>query len=164
MLIAKATASNTANIDWALPIGFRKFRIVSPNALPATDGAGLLVRVSTDGGSNYATSSYASIAFLAQVGGNTHADYAASGGFNIDGGPGNAAGEGSSFVANIFGTEAGKTPYMLATVLIRATSGVVHMFNSVADYTGNTDRVTHIRLIYTSGNIASGDFYLYGEH
>jgi hypothetical protein len=79
---------------------------------------------------------------LAQVAGNTHAYYASSGGLNIDGGPGNVAGEGSSFVVNLFGAESGKTPYMLASVLIRAITGVVHSFVSVGFYVGSMNRVT----------------------
>ena len=161
-LIAKATADNTANINWALPPGFDRFRIVGTNYRPATDGAYLWARVSTDGGSNYATSGYASVGFVALHNYHIHQNWGTAS-FCVTATLGNGAAEGGDVDAYLTGAAAGMIPRLYGEGIGIATDAVLHAAVYSGHYVTNTDRITHLRLLCSTGNIAAGTFFLYGE-
>jgi hypothetical protein len=162
-LIAKATADNTATIDWALPPGLNVFRIVADGYLPATDWVFLVAQVSTDGGSNYAASDYINpFGFAGQGGDHGHSN-GGTVGFALVQTRNTSASKSGVSDGILTGAAAGLIPRYIGQCAVHHTNGGMYVFNTVGEYTGGTDRVTHIRLKATSGNITSGKFYLYGE-
>ena len=166
-LIAKATASNTATIDWALPQGFSRFRIIGDAFLPATDGttdqSNCILRVSTDGGSNYAATSYANASMYAFASGNYRSVATTTGLLLAWGYPGNQAGEGNTFDATLMGHKTSELCRVISLAGGKNVTPNITVIRTIGQYDGSTDRVTHVRLLAASGNITSGTFHLYGE-
>jgi hypothetical protein len=162
MLLAKTVVDNTASFDWELPPGFARFRIEVEAYRPAVDQGDVGFEVSTDGGSNFATTSYINVILWAVT--NSHGG---GGGtqtrmFLCPFGQANDSGA-QTIIATLYGAEAGLYPRVLAHGVGRNTNGTITLGDSVSEYNGSTDRVTHIRMKATSGNMTSGTFYLYGE-
>ena len=167
MLISQATASNTASIDWALPEGFDRFRIIGEAFLPATDGATCVCQLSTDGGSNYIAENYLTAGVYAntfgiaqlQAGVTVSKNYLYLAALSW----GNATGEGASFIAKLYGHKSGLYPRVTAECGGKTAAGAITAVRSTSQYIGGTERITHIRIRADSGNLASGKFFLYGE-
>jgi hypothetical protein len=161
-LIAQVTANNDATIDVALPQGFDWFRVVIDSLLPATDGAYPLLRVSTDNGSNYATANYVNAGFGAWTN-HGHIPTPPTAGYILGWtDTGNATGEGTSCTVSLLGMAAGMNSRALAQALNTNAGAIFVACWSAGQYTASTDRVTHIRLLFSAGNISSGSISVYG--
>jgi hypothetical protein len=164
-LISRQSASNTASLVFALPVGFREFRIAGDTYLPVTDGADAELIVSIDGGSNYAASGYLNASHYTLALGDSHMTSPVTNAMRLAYlGSGNEAGEGASFETVLMGAGSGLRFRSIAQGVIKNTSGVLVGVYGVAQYDGSTDRVTHIQIRASSGNIASGTFSLYGMY
>ena len=162
--ISSTTASSSATIDFTSldNTTYRDFILVMSSLLPATDNVELWVRLSTDNGSGFGTSDcrYAYTGF-------SDANSAISFGTNVQSqirlmdGIGNAAGEGINGVIQLHNP--------------RSTAPVHITFHTAGVGTDSRSRVTNgggyrntsadvdaIRVLFSSGNIASGTITLYG--
>jgi len=163
VLVARAIASDSAQIDLALPAGFSAFRLVGDAFMPATDAQDCELQVSIDNGSTYATSGYLNAAHYAIATANSHIGSPVTGAMRCAYvGSGGAASRGSSFDALLYGHAAGSYFRLVSRGAAKNNTGAFATMYSAAQYDGSTDRVTHIRLKSSSGNIASGTFSLYG--
>ena len=167
-LLNKQTASASASISWNntyLTSSYNVYMVVMRSLLPATDNVTLHSRLSTDNGSTwisgantyqYATASF-SVSAVASQGssGNTSMQLMGST-------QGNVAEETADSICYIYDPLGATT----RTCLYHETT--MHTtFTSFFHYTGSMQYKTAaatnaIQFYYSSGNIASGDFMLYG--
>jgi hypothetical protein len=168
LLISSATASNSAVIDFTLPSGYYYFEVFIDYIVPQTDATGLLLVVSTDGGATFrtgATDYGRHLNILTGAAGTTPL-YAYS-----------ATVPNISFIGNLIGNTATdffrasfrlfdpsnstKRKYFTgeASVMRSDNQPVMLTLNGIFN---DTPAVNAIRLYMSSGNIASGEFKLYG--
>lgn len=168
VLLDSKQASSSATIDFLLTganAGFAEYVVVFFHVAPATDNVSLLMRTSTDGGSTF--DSGASDYRWCRFGYN---DSAASGAGGSTGASsitlyislGNAANETSSGEVTIANPSAAQCGTLWWQISSRNQSGALD------GAVGNAQRATAadvdaVRFLMSSGNIASGTFYLYGK-
>ena len=172
-LLEVKAANNSATIDFVLTKWlalYDRFEVDFDNLVPATDGAGFLMRTSTNGGSSY-DSGASDYAYIYDRLANTVVDGQVSAGdtkielapANVNIGLSNVSTEPSVGMASIH------TPGSATKCMVRwgiavnpANPGFV-----LARYQGNGVRntaadVDAIRFLMSSGNISTGSFRLYG--
>ncbi|MFM9850143.1 MAG: hypothetical protein ACKVP3_23675 [Hyphomicrobiaceae bacterium] len=171
-LLTSGTVSSAATLDVVLTgyTSYRGLRFVLSNFVPATDQAGLMMRVSTDGGSNYDASSgnyrYASVSSRSAAG---------PAAFNSDSatrvqlvrpstaqGPSNDAAEGTTVIIDMFSQTSTGSKQLITWVAYyyEATAGIEFITGGgVRDTAQDTDAV---RFLMETGNIASGSYAVYG--
>lgn len=158
-------ASSSAQIDFALDAytGYRNFLVLFEHVLPATDGAELFLRTSTDGGSTFDSGlsdyewNYLGLAAAVGVSTGDNADSE----IQIAEAIGNVAGEGVRGELRCF------LPNSANSVGFTWHVGYFNSSSNTTVLTGQgrriaTTDVTDIRFLMDSGNIASGRFILYG--
>lgn len=167
VLLDTKVASSSATIDFVLTgnnAGFAAYKVVLAHVAPATDNVELWLRTSSDGGSTYDASAgnyRHSTTVTAEGGGNTSLSSSSDTEMVVNNVLGNATDELSSGEVILFNPSAAKrcvvTWHMLGTDTAgfsrQACGGGIRL--SAAD-------VDAIRFLFSSGNIASGTFYLYG--
>ena len=167
MLLAKVVADADATIEWALPQGFSHFHIIGEAFMPSVEGNDVLLRVSTDGGANYAATGYLNATgFATYVGIGVSTTPTTSIGLSWISPETSSAAHGLTFDALLFGHAAGQRPRAITTTSGSNDSAQDELLTSqmgAGQYDGSTDLVTHVQLLVDSGNITSGTFYLYGE-
>ena len=162
MLLAKTIVDNTASFDWALPLGFDRFRIEVQAYIPAVNQADAEFEVSTDGGANFATTGYITVVMFAVF--NNHGASGATVASMKLCSFGQANDYGSqTLIATLYGTEAGFYPRVMARGVGINILNDITLGSSVSEYAGSSDRITHIRMKASSGNMTAGTFCLYGE-
>lgn len=160
--LASGTASSVATLDLTLTSGYRAFKLLFRNLLPATNSVNLAIRVSLDSGAtykagatdyNYQGDSINTGSVRAGYAGSSTAMFIASGSISssvtLSGGemlinPGNA-----SYRATILGM----------TIYHDGTNAYAHY------YTGNyavNGTITNLRVLMSTGNIANMEYDLYG--
>jgi len=170
VLLATATASASAQIDFTSNIDstYDEYEIHLLNVLPATDNTDLWMRTSTDGGSTFdsGTSDYAWCVAAYNTTGAV--DFAQSGQTRM------ILNTPSTNVANTSGYGACGVIRLIqpsAATLTRVNWVLSHVGNAgltevtVVNGTGLRDSaadVDAVRFLFNSGNIASGEFKLYG--
>lgn len=171
ILLSRAVASNNATIDFVSGIGtaFRNYEVEITNATPATDNVALWMRTSTDAGANWDAGAsdyaYGVGLFRNSATGNVNDNSTGAAQIRLDGGynlqtDANCAGwsgkitifKPSAAQYCLFGIEGSfsRTPL---TDLARVQGTAVR--GAAADVTG-------LRFMMSSGNVASGEFDLYG--
>jgi len=163
LLQTQTVSSAVAQVDFTSNLGtYDTVRIVWSGVSPATDDNAFRLRVSTDGGSSYLTSTYKGSGYYVYFGG-TNADYGNESGYHILGGNyGNASTESTSgFVElnNLASTSLHKTIQSFATGVHDTGSGLGSWFASTV---AQTSAVDGLRFYFGSGNITAGKFSLYG--
>jgi hypothetical protein len=167
-LLSSGTSSAAATLDLALTSGYRRYVLHVENCLPATDGAVPNFRVSINSGSTYeadasdylwagyyVTSTGANGAYASNTGGTTAVVLAPGGQENTAEFPG-------SYVFEIHSGSASQYPSVFfKSSLILSADGALSWFSGSARYTGS-DAATNVRLLYSSGNIATASYALYG--
>lgn len=152
----------TANIDST----YNEYELHVSNLQPSTSGVGLLFQVSTDGGSNYKTTGYASAVLAVLSSGNTSAGNNSSGvslaEASLSGGVSNSASYGWRGLIRVFpiGTTNRKNVVIdgcYTTVSSSRASRVV----GVGYWDGDNSEVNAVRIVASSGNI-SGTVRLVG--
>jgi hypothetical protein len=163
-LISSATASSTALISFTgLTTSYRAYILEFDSVYMSVAGEGLLLQFSIDGGSNYITSGYART-LIAQTSATVTGNYSTTGTVlyvgGINGYSGASTQTGSGMLTIFAPATSGKnaSTYVQASVL---SSGVLE--NSAGAQTNTTtSAVNAFKLFAGSGNIAGGNFRLYG--
>lgn len=169
-LIETKTASNSGTIDFATGINnlFSQYKLEIIDCIPSTDNVYLSTRVSVDSGSSYASASYVggkcSGSPADNPTGNTsntdRLDITSSGaGFGIDSGSTNGFG-GELIIVNPSSSSRYKD-IRFSGSYDNNSGNYTYVFGS-GRYEGATTAINGIRLLMSSGNIASGTFKLFG--
>ena len=165
VLISTATASTSATIDFTLSSSYKSFEIRCISVVPSTDFVGMWVRVSTDGGSTFASgaSDYIYQRYY-QNGSSSFPSLSAADSKIILLGSGIGNGSGRYFNSIIRVYDASNSS------INKNITAEFHMYRSDSVYTlgilngvyqFNT-AINAIRILMSSGNIASGTFELWG--
>lgn len=166
VLLSTATASNSASISFTgLSSIYDKYELQFINVKPQTDTANLVLRTSTNGGSSYdsGASDYAYAVSDFSTAGSSVGPYSAGAtGIPLANSVGNDTNEnGVSGNLSIFTpSDAIYTSVYFSTVF-RASNGVLYVGNGSGQRMAAAD-VDAIQLLFSSGNITSGKFKLYG--
>lgn len=168
VLISSATASSSATIDFTgISSTYYMYIVVLEAILPATDDVDLLIRTSTDGGSSYDAGSTDYLYMMrganwdATASGTGSGVAAAASIFMTNTGQGSAAAEHLSGVVNIINPSATNTTHVSFDQLYSDFGGTLTFMHGWGKRNSAAD-VDAIRFLYSSGNIASGEFKLYG--
>lgn len=168
-LLASATASASATVDFTLTgwtnSEYAAYLVVFSHVAPATDNVGLWLRTSSNGGSSYdaGVSDYEWATFNF----NSTPSSAASGDpldseiELVTTGLGNAANEANSGTILIFNPSVAKHAHVTYDMLNISLAGALNRFQGAGRRLSAAD-VDAIRIMFSSGNIASGEFRLYG--
>lgn len=164
--LSSQTASSSSAIAFTSGIDstYREYEIAIDAAIPATDAVTFLMEVSVDGGSNWKTTGY--------LGGPATLNSGAGSGSGISTTAfflsrasvvGNTASCGWNGQVNIHAPSAtGNKVFRCSGGYIVTGGAVFEHANGAATYNGVTTAINAIRFRMSSGNIASGQFTLYG--
>lgn len=164
-LIETQTASNSSAMDFNLPGGYNEYLLVLSNVIPATDGDDLHILTSADGGSTFDTGAsdyrYTYSQFLSTgiSGGSSTADSKIV--MTASVGSGGTSEPGVSAHVRII------LPSQSVHTVVNWTGGSVSDLSADRGLIGQGRRraaaaVDAIRVKYSSGNVESGEFALFG--
>ena len=173
-LLTSGSVASVSSLDIVLTsyTGYRGLIFMLANFLPVTDGVTLMLRVSTNGGSSYdaAAGNYQFASYgINSAGTGVNSSTTSSTVINLSTGTGgalvgNASGEGLNGRIEIYRqTVTGFRPRILfhtAANSNAATTDVVQQIG-VGGRTANQD-TDAVRFLFSSGNISSGDYAVYG--
>ena len=167
--LSHVTASNDATVVFnssLITSTYQDYKVVYSNIHAASDRQIFNLRVSVDNGTNITNVDFVHRSFkpdgnVASLGESNEADFRLHGNETS----GNAAGESLSGFIEIFDPSATDTrKHILGrTVFNLGDSGVVHFHSLLGGSTRVTNAVNYLRFNWASGNIASGEFTLYGR-
>lgn len=168
-LLASGSVSSAATLDIVLTsyTGYRGFVFVLDSFVPATDDVSLLARLSTDGGSSYATSGYSSSASeFFQTEGVVTADITNAINLTLGGstlGISNVAAEGgyNGQITLLKPSATGRYSMLSSFGACAAAGSALLPALGGGGYKTAQD-TDAIRILFSSGNIASGNYALYG--
>lgn len=155
--LSSQTASSSATLDFSgLDTStYKNFILILRNVIPATDNVNFYLRVGTGAGPTYQTTGYVN------VGGGTtlaitmqQSDFATL--FQV-GNDANLGISGSIIISSLDGAD-----FKMATGNMTARNTSVLHFGAVNGYWATTTAITALRVMFSSGNIASGTVDLYG--
>jgi len=162
-LISSQSASSSATIDFtSISLGtYRTYELIYRAIVPATDGALLTMQISTDGGSTWKSSNYTSGINTAPYNSTTLTNVNSTSAFELTLGLDNG-------VSTSFGN--GQVTIFTTASAATYIGGIISCFGNTAGtqvmgvMTGRTTDTgaNAFRMIMSSGNITSGQFYLYG--
>jgi hypothetical protein len=166
VLLSSATASSSATIDFTsiATSGYSAWRIILTDVSPATDGAFLYMRVSTSSTFQTANYWYTSRVYGSD-GGASGASSASDSTLILTG-----LAMDNSTVANKYGGEliipnpaSTTTNKIITQQAAYQLNGGVYVFSAGAgSYTGGQGALDGLRFYMNTGNIATGNFYVYG--
>lgn len=166
VFLTSGTITNQATLDLVLTsyTGYYGYKIVL-DAVPATDATNPYFRFSSDGGSTFDATGYSYASFFATDSGTSGVD--ASGSANqilLTNGVGNQAAEGIHIEATLLSpsdaTQNSRIMWLGSVRSSAATPATLSLYGSGAREAGqDTDAV---RFLFSSGNITSGHYALYG--
>jgi hypothetical protein len=162
-LLASGTLSSQATLDIDLTgyTAFRGIKVILTNITPATDSASLYCRTSTNGGVSYDSGASDYLALLAVFGGSVGTAQGAAAQINLGNTIGNGAGEGATYEVDLLGqTSAVKGKIKFDGITYRADD--VAQFNAGGGIRNSAADIDAIRFLFSSGNIASGSYAVYG--
>jgi hypothetical protein len=165
VLISTATASSSASISFTdLSSTYSAYIVYFDSVVPATDGVNFILRTSTDNGSTYdsGATDY-SWGGLVSTEGGTLGSSSSTGttGFTIYFAAGNDTNESAAGHIKLFNPSKTSLTRIETQASVDLTDGTIQFRhhhgrrNSAAD-------VDAIQFLMSSGNIATGNFYLYG--
>lgn len=163
VLIASATASSSATIDFTNLTGYSNYLFVYHDLNPSSTGANLLTVCSINNGSSYLTSAgnYFATAITAITTTITSASSLVQAamvlGNSVIAGAGNGLSGSTLFTG--FGTAARKG-YISNNNFFNTTPNLVYL--STFGMIDTTSVVNAVRFLFSTGNIASGQIYCYG--
>lgn len=162
--LATATASNSATVDFTLPSGYTAYLLTLSYVSPQTDADVPRIRTSSNGGSSFDSGAsdycwvFTGVNTSAAVG--TQADVADNQ-IVLSTNVGNAAGEELSGRIYIYRPSAAAQIGMDFWVQMKTSAGLFYNRYGSGRRLSAAD-VDAIRFLFFSGNIASGQFDLYG--
>jgi len=167
--LSHITASNDATVVFnssLITSTYQDYKVVYSNIHAASDRQIFNLRLSVDNGTNITNVDFVHRSFkpdgnVASLGETDNANFRLHGNETS----GNAAGESLSGFIEIFDPSATDTrKHILGrTVFNLGDSGVVHFHSLLGGSTRVTNAVNYLRFNWASGNIASGEFTLYGR-
>ncbi len=164
-LLDTKTASNDATIDFAnLPTAYRDFKIIGSAVVPATDAVNLYIRTSVASSWKSGASDYSWTRFKHGNGTNGNSSSTSDTKIGASGKVGSAATESMSFEMNL----ADPTGTVLWKQIEGRSSqidggGIPEQNLFYGSYVGAASAIDGIRFYFSSGNIESGTFTLYGR-
>ncbi len=167
LLTSGVISSPQATLDIVLTsyTGYRLFKLMLANFIPASSDATLAMRVSTNGGSSYDSSGYSYVvqgfytSNTAANAGSSSGAYMLLAGYLAVGFGGSSVG--ASGEITLFGPAAAAWPKITALMSWVDPSSRLH--NASVSGCRNTAQDTDaIQLLFSTGNISSGDWALYG--
>lgn len=166
VLVGSATASNDATIDFTgLSSTYQAYLLVASNVVPATDSVNTYIRLGTGAGPTYLTgaSSYSWAYGYAGhdstdggVGDNT------SDIIRLSATAGNATGEAFSFSLWLYDPSDTSTYKGVSGTSVRLNQNAQLYTTHFGGVARTTSAVTAIRFFFSSGNVSTGEFRLYG--
>lgn len=171
--LTKQVASSSATLDFTgwYSSAYDVYEIVFSGIIPATNNVALWMRVSTNGGSSYASSSYywsqVNMSWNGGVGTNTGNNVGQLGVWQDTAGNGMPnSGSGAGFDGTMRLYRPGDATYYKTMSWMgngRYQANSQHYtINCMGVYAGSTSAVDAFRILCSSGNITSGTVYLYG--
>jgi len=161
MPIVTKAASNSATLDFTELLqwgSLRNYVIVYDGVVPATNGATLQLRYSTDGGSTYVATGYVSGWIQAPAPGTGYTTGATSATAAILQTCSNAAGASCAGHFMLYNLTT-STP---ATYIGQAVDAVIaNFFSGQGSFKNSTTPINALRVMFSTGNITSGNFTLY---
>lgn len=165
VLISTATASTSATIDFTLPSGYKLFEIRCISVVPSTDNVGMWIRVSTDGGSTFLSGASDYAYQRSILSGTTYSGTLTATDSKIaivDAGIGTGTGRYCNTTITMFEPSiASMYKNIVAKQYVYRSDGAYNIREVNGVYLSNT-AVNAIRILMSSGNIASGTFELWG--
>lgn len=160
---SSATAEFTSNIDST----YDTYAIVYRQIVPVTDGARLYLRVSKDGGSTYLSSGYYGQTFIVGSSyqlGLTSAFIPITSATTALGVDNNAANGGVSGILYFSAPSSSSVKKMFwgSGGYAEQSDSNVYSYIFSGKYNTDSDAIDAVQLYFSSGNIASGEFILYG--
>ena len=165
--LSTATASASATVDFTgLSSSYVAYKVVFSHVVPATDNVNLWLRTSTDGGSSFDAGAsdygWANSAYFDSAATNNFGDAADSEiSFTGNNNTGTGTGEQMSGVLHLLNSSAAQYAQAVWQGSMANQNGV-HLYYSGAGRRLSAADVDAIRFLFSSGNIASGQFDLYG--
>lgn len=161
--LSSATASASATIEFALPAGYSHYKVVYSHVAPATDGARLWLRTSSDGGSSYDSggSDYRYAYFVGINSTNVSVASSADTKIILTHDSGNAANETASGEVTICNPSAAQYGTVTALSYYTDTNPLPAVVMAAGQRLSAAD-VDAVRFLMSSGNISSGTFELWG--
>lgn len=166
VLISKQIASSSANIDFSLSLGsYRIYVLIYSNAIPTVDGASLRMQISNDNGATYAVTNYQAGCNVALwnsgtlTNTNSTADFVLTPALDNSG----ISNRYASGTVEIY-TVSSKRPFIVGTITCYGDVAGGNVFGTVGggmDVSGISG-MNAFRLLMDTGNIFSGNFYLFG--
>ncbi len=166
VLLATATASSSATLDFINLIGFSHYVFEFSNIVPATDAAGIWVRVSSDNGATWLSggTDYAIAGFNVDTSGAS--GVTANNGTSLWGispGISNASSVGASGTVKFLDFNGSRFKHVEAHVsTYQAVTGYVVWSGLSMLYHGSTTALNGVRFLLSSGNISTGIIKCYG--
>lgn len=164
--IETQTASASASVDFTdLTSSYIAYRLYFSTSIPASDGVNLLLRTSADNGSSYDAGSgydsgYQEVAF--NGGAQTGSGGLSGSSITISSNTGTAANESSSGFIDIINPAA--STYTQVFFCNRRTDSIGNKYcGTGAGHRLSAAAVDAFQLLYSSGNIESGVFTLFGQ-
>lgn len=159
------TVSAAATLDIALTSYTQsKFRLVLENFLPATDNVSMLLRFSTDGGSNFdaGASDYGSIRYIRTTADTDGSVGEATSAIIPANAIGNVSTEGVSGVFDFLNLTSATRYSSVVYSCVSVTNGGAIQFSTGGGARGTAQNTDALRVLFSSGNITSGTWVLYG--
>lgn len=172
ILLSTATASASATVDFTSSIDstYDEYVLVGVGVVPATDAVAAYIRVSEDAGSTWKSAAtdykYSGYVYGISAGAGGSAGGATSAQIELSHGTtvGNASTKGFNFKLHFFkpsSTALHKT-FEATPIGYETSGGDYYTLIKAGTYIGTVNAITGIRFLFSSGNISSGNFYLYG--
>lgn len=170
-LLGSATPSGAATVDFTTGITgtYKTYMIVCSGLLPATDNVGLWLRFSDDGGVSFeaGASDYEYAAIGSDDSASPSAQFATSNGgaaqiVLISNSVGNTSAEGVSGVIHIYNPATTATRVMVTAQMVGGDASTNFWNSNMGGCDTNLTAVDGFRIMFSSGNIASGEIRLYG--
>jgi len=164
-LISTATASTSATIDFTLPSGYKSFEIRVISLIPSTDNVGMWIRVSTDGGATFAAGASDYVYQRNIQNGTTAAPVLSSPDTKIvtlGGAIGNGSGRYFNSIIKVFDPSNASINKNISVDFYTFRSDSIYSIGFVNGVYKFNTAIDAIRILMSSGNIASGTFELWG--
>jgi len=162
VFLATGTASSSATIDFTSVTGYTNYLIIFDNVLPATNNVDLMLRVSTNSGSswNAGATDYGYQTFTAAGTGTAATNVSGNSVILVSATWANST-RGSG-VIYIYNPGSGTATNVSCQSFYEDQAKATYRYYLSAGRTTFTTAVNGIRLLFSSGNISTGQFKLYG--
>ncbi len=158
-----ASSSATVSVETTFDSTYDEYLLIGNDILPDTDNKNLQMQMKI-GGSYLGTGTYSYHITNLAASASTYSAFASTTDTKIilSNGTGNAANEGVNFVMTIYNpASAAASKQVTVNLTSIDAGGVLYSHNGAASNSG-TAALTGLQFSYSTGNIASGTFYLYG--